>query len=68
MYDVCVAYVRLIGPAMYVLRIFKCTHKNVYPRPEEYELRIEEYELHVAEYELRMYDARVTYLSYLDTP
>ena len=53
---------------MYVLRIFKCTHKNVYPRPEEYELRIEEYELHIAEHELRMYDARVTYLSYLDTP
>ena len=41
LYDVCVTYVRRIGPAMYVLQIFKCTHikrsTSVY---EEYELRM----------------------------
>ena len=60
-----VTYVRRIGPATYVLPIFKCTPKkrstSVY---EEYVLRIEEYELCM----LHTYDVRVTYLSYLDTP
>ena len=32
MCHVCVTYVRRIGPATYVLRIFKCTHKKVAPR------------------------------------
>ena len=51
------SYVRRIGPATYVLRIFKCTHKkrstSVY---EEYELRIEEYELHMLTYVRRTRD------------
>ena len=41
-YHVCVTYVRRIGPATYVLRIFKCTHKK--RSTSAYELRIEEYE------------------------
>ena len=43
MYDVCVTYVRRIGPVTFVLRIFKCTHKK--RSTSAYELRIDEYEL-----------------------
>ena len=64
MYRVCVTYVRRIGPATYVLRIFKCTQKKKRSSSayEEYELRIEEYQLRMLTY------VRVAYLSYLDTP
>ena len=48
MYDVCVTYVRHIGPATYVLRIFKCTYKK--RSASAYELRIEEYELLMLKY------------------
>ena len=48
MYHVCVTYVRRIGPATYVLRIFKCTHKK------RSTSAYEEYEPHIEEYELRM--------------
>ena len=58
-------YVRRIGPATYVLRIFKCTHKNVAPRC----MRSMSYVSRSMSYVCsRMYDVRVTYLSYLDTP
>ena len=43
-YDVCVTYVRRIGPATYVVRIFECTHKN--RSTSAYEPRIDEYELY----------------------
>ena len=67
MYDVCVMYVRRIGPATYVLRIFKCTHKKRSTSAyEEYELRVEEYELRMLMYVRRTRD--VGYLSNLDTP
>ena len=46
MYHVYVTYVQRIGPARYVLRIFKCTHKKRSTSAyEEYERRIEEFEL-----------------------
>ena len=52
-----VTYGRRIGPATYVLQIFKCTHKkrstSVY---EEYVLRIEEYELCMLTYVRRTRD------------
>ena len=65
MYHVYVTYVLRIGPATYVLRIFKCTHKKRSTSAyEEYELRIEEYQLRMS----HIYDVRLTYLSYLDTP
>ena len=51
MYDVCVTYVQSIGPATYVLRIFKCAHrKRSTLAYEEYELPIEEYELRMLTY------------------
>ena len=54
---VCVTYVRRIGPATYVLRIFKCTHKKRSTSAyEEYELRIEEYELLMLTYVRRTRD------------
>ena len=59
MYDVCVTYVRRIGPAtyMYLLRIFKCTHKNVAPR----HMRSMSYVSRSMSYVCsRMYDVRVT--------
>ena len=53
MCDVC----RRIGPATYVLRIFKCTHKKrSTSADEEYELRIEEYELRMPTYLRRTCD------------
>ena len=53
----CVSYVRRIGPATYVLRILKCTHKKRYVSAyEEYELRIEEYELRMSTYIRRTRD------------
>ena len=65
MYYVCVTYVRRIGPATYVLRIFKCTHKNVASR----RMRSMSYVSRSMSYvSSRMYDVRVTFLSYLDTP
>ena len=54
MYHVCVTYVRRIGPATYVLRIFKCTHKK--RSTSAYELRIEEYELLMLMYVRRTRD------------
>ena len=57
MYYVCVTYVRRIGPATYVLRIFKCTHKKRSTSAyEEYGLRIEEYELRMLTYVRRTRD------------
>ena len=57
MYYVCVTYVRRIGPATYVLRIFKCTHKKRSTSAyEEYELRIEEYELRMLTHARRTRD------------
>ena len=64
-YDVCVTYVRRIEPATYVLRIFKCTHKNMAHR----RMRSMSYVSRSMSYVCSgMYDVRVTYLSYLDTP
>ena len=57
MYHVCVTYVRRIGPATYVLRIFKCSHKKRNtPAYEEYELRIEESEIRMLTYVRRTRD------------
>ena len=53
-YHVCVTYVQRIGPATYVLRIFKCTHKK--RSTSAYELRIEEYELRMPTYLRRTCD------------
>ena len=66
MYDVCVMYLRRIGPVTYVLRIFKSAHikKRSASAYDKYELRIEEYDYVCS----RMDDVRVTYLPYLDTP
>ena len=62
MYDVCMTYVRRIGPATYVLRIFKFTHiKRSTSAYVEYELRIEEYELRMLTYVRRTRD--VTFVS-----
>ena len=62
MYQVCVTYVRRIVPAIYVLRIFKCTHKKSSTSAyEEYELRIKEYELCMLTYVRHMRD--VSFLS-----
>ena len=67
MYKVCVTYVRRIGPATYVLRIFKCTHtcKNVAPRRTRSMRYVSRSMSYVCSH---MYDIRVTYLSYLDMP
>ena len=55
---VCVTYVRRIGPATYMILIFKYTHKKRSASAyEEYELRIKEYELHMLTYVLRTRDA-----------
>ena len=65
MYRICVTYVRCIGPATYVLRIFKWIHKNRSTSAcEEYELRIEEYELRMLTYVRRTRDVPL----YLATP
>ena len=57
MYHICVAYVRRIDPATYVLRIFKRTHKKRSTSAyEEYELRIEEYEPRMLTYVRRTRD------------
>ena len=50
MYEVCVTYVRRIGPATYVLRIFKSTPKRSSSVYEGYELRIDMYELRMPMY------------------
>ena len=51
MYHVCV---RRIGPATYVLRISKCTHKK--RSTSAYELHIEEYQLRMLKYARRTRD------------
>ena len=62
LYVLCMRDVRRIGRATYVLRIFRCTHKNIAPRRMSYVSRSMSYVCS------RMYDVRVTYLSYIDTP
>ena len=58
MYDVRATYVRRIGPATYVLRMFKCAHKKkrCTSAYEEYELCIEEYRLCMLMYVRRTRD------------
>ena len=58
-----VTYGRRIGPATYVLQIFKCTHKNVAPRCMRSMCYVSRSMSYVCS---RMYDIRVTFLSYLD--
>ena len=56
-YDVCVTYVRRIGPATYVLRICSAyIKKRSTSAYEEYEVCIEEYELRVLTYVRRTRD------------